>query len=506
MRRHWILFALFLGIGLALAIRAPAEARDTLRVGTSSLPPGLGNPYTASGPPSFPVWHVVFDTLVGFDGDGTMVPRLALGWENETPTRWVFRLRPDVMFSNGEVFDAAAAKATLDYLRSPEGSAMMVSGELAGVTAVEVVDPLTLAIETAEPDAILANRMGMLFIVAPGAWAELGPEAFARNPVGTGSYTITNWSGGGGRLNFTANPTSWRPPEIANLEMFELPDVAGRMQALLSGQVDIAVGMGPEEAAIIGPRGFVNHEQGGGQILSLAIHTVDNLNPALDDVRVRQALNHAIDKQALVEGILLGYGSAASQGSTPNIFGHNDALEPYAYDPARARQLLTEAGYPDGLELQAMVMVNMAAGDALIFQKVQQDLAAIGVDLELQATVFPAWLRNYTAGAWGETDLFSLTWNTSAYFDVQRPMEYFSCLKPNPFFCEPDLVPLVEAAGQETDREARRALLADLHLRVREAAPAIFLVEVPTIFSHVPSLEGFRLMGSGIAFDEMRFR
>lgn len=476
------------------------EQAQLLRVGVQGLPPGQGNPFSALGSPSIYTWSALFDALTLVDASGEVTGALATAWENTSDSTWQFTLRDGVTFSNGEPFDADAVVATVDYLLTEEGAATPVGQELQNIAEATAVSATEVEFTTSNPDPILPARLSSMYIVAPAAWADLGPEGFATEPVGTGSYQVEAWRPG--EVTMVAYPDSWRPPVTPELTVVELAEPASRMQALASGQLDLVVGLAPDQASQVESAGGTIEVNPAPQVMSLAFITELDPDAPLADQRVRQALNYAVDKQAIVDNLLAGLAAPAGQGATPVAFGHNPDVAPYPYEPETATELLTDAGYPDGLELTADVVVGSFPADGQIYQAMAADLAAVGVDLTLNEVDFPTWLDKYLGGTW-DTDTFGLSWNTAPILDASRPYTLFSCTKQPPFFCDQDVMPLHAQAASEFDPQARRAVLHELAVAVRDNPPALFLVEQIDLNATAEAVEGYRNDNRTIAYHEM---
>lgn len=504
--RIGVLAGLAVLVGVALMPRSdgPAEPDGgvkTLRMPVISHPPALGNPFMANGLPSALVWYALFDPLVRTDENGGLEPALAISWEPVAPTRWRFRLRDGVKFSNGEVFDAAAAAFVLRWLGSDAGRGQLVAAEVSGIESVEVIDDLTLDIVTQQPDAILPKRLTGVMMVAPRAWQDLGKDGFALTPSGTGPFMLTSWNQGG-PAEALANPTSWRVPKIDRILFYQIPEETALIQALQSGQVDLTTTVSPEAAQDLEKRGFQVSVTPTAQVLAFAINVEGTKNPALRDARVRRALNLAVDRDAISETAMLGYMKPAGQPGTPLTFGYNASLGPFAHDPEHARALLAEAGYPDGFKITAEAVVAGNANASLIYQLVQQSLRDIGVEMELRSIVFSDWISKYTSGTF-KADLFSLAWNSEPYYDVIRPLEYYSCAKPLPFFCHAPLMPLLNETGVLFDEAERLKKLQALSQAYREQAPAIFILEVSEIAVIAPNVRNYRVRTRVPVYEEL---
>jgi peptide/nickel transport system substrate-binding protein len=477
-------------------------AADTLRVGVTILPPSWGNPFMGNGTPGTIVWYALFDALTRVGADGELEPALATHWSALDPTTWSFELRDGVRFSNGAACDADAVVATLDWLRSPEGMRTVVGNEMRGVASVEAVDRRTVRIVTAAPDAILPKRLASVMIVEPQAWRTLGADGFARAPVGTGPYVLETWGDRDKRSVLRANPDSWRAPRVATLVFQALPDYAVRLQALLSGEIDLT-DTAVDDLPLLEHRGLLSASAPAMQVMSIGLITEDGRSTALDDARVRRALNLAVDRRLIAESLLRGLAAPASQPASRVTPGFNAALPPIPHDPQAARALLAEAGYPSGFAMTVDIAAGITVTDTSVYQAVAQYLGDVGVDVTLRSRPFSTFIRNYLTGNW-QSDAIGLSWNAAPYNDVARPMEYYSCRKRNPLFCDQGLAQRLEAANSEFDPARREAMLEALARDYREAAPAIFILETVDVYAMHPRVRGFELANRVPVYEAIR--
>ena len=484
-----------LAIALFVLFTAPhvaVAASTTLRIGVGGFPPSLGNPFRGNGRPGTLIWYALFDGLTQLDERGNLVPALADSWTQVTPTRWQFRLRTGVQFANGTPFDARSAASVIGWLCSSAGRSTVIGNELRGVTGAEVIDSHLLAIDTRDPDPILPKRLVGALMVEPRSWQQIGPDAFALQPIGTGPYQLDRWDQRTRRMHASRNPRSWR--QIAHydrLEFVEMPESAARTQALLSRDVDLSL-IEIEEVDRLTARHVSVIAAPAMSVMSLALITERSTANPLQDVRVRRALNLAVDRETIARTLLRGYGRAAGQPATRVTFGHDPELQPYPYDPQRARALLADAGYPNGFAFSADVLINSFPADTLIYQAMAQYLRAVGVDVTLRVITFPQYLRNLQRNSF-TSDAFGASWNSAPYNDVIRPMESFSCNRPHPFFCDRNLAAQLKAASAVIPHDARQAALQSLARAYRDAAPALFLVEQIDLYAHAPHLASVRL-------------
>lgn len=485
--------------------RTTAPENRPLRVALGAMPPGLGNPFTANGTPSTIVWSALFDGLTRLDSEFNVAPALATEWRALDERRWEFKLRPNVVFANGAPFDATAVTTAIDYLKSDEGRIHVVANELRSVERVEVVDPLTIVFHTSRPDAILPARLTSLLLPEPGAWKSLGPAGFAERPIGTGPYRLVSWLDGNGFARAERVETSWRKATIPEIIFASSADASSRVQALISGSADIGIVDGSNRALYAG-RDITVIDTPATAVYAIALMTESKAPSPLQDVRVRQALNYAVDKETIHATILNGVGAIAGQPASRVTPGYNENVKPYRHDPAKAKALLAEAGYPNGFSMKAMVTVE-GAFSAAMYQAVAADLRAVGVEMALEQIPFATWLRNYMSAGWPEdVTAFSLAWNAAPYNDVLRPMEYFSCLKPQPFFCIPALAEQVQRAAQTMDDTARLALMQELSRAYHEAAPTIFIAEIVLETGVAQALENVSIAGRVVEYEKLRWR
>ncbi|WP_157156875.1 ABC transporter substrate-binding protein [Diaminobutyricimonas sp. LJ205] len=391
--------ALVVGASLVLAgcaASAPAENTgntEAPRGGTLTI--GAVQDVASWDPGQAHVGHLLqpyqapYDTLILREPDGKLSPMLATEWEyNEDSTALTVDLRTDVTFSDGAEFNAEAVKANLEHFKGANGRQ---AAQLSSLESVEVVDADTVTINLAEPDPsftyFLSQAAGFM-----GSPESLGTEEIKQTPVGSGPYVIDPaGTTPGSQYTFTAREDYWNP----DLQKFDkivfkvLTDATARLNALISGQVDIT---------LLDQRNVAQAE-GAGKELSAnqadwtGLFLLDRdgkLNPALGDVRVRQAINFAIDRETMLEEIQLGRGTATTQVFGPKSGAYVDELdEEYPYDPKKAKALLKEAGYESGLEITLPVFTGIEAQSAMLVQQ----FADVGITLKLE-TIPPANLQS----------------------------------------------------------------------------------------------------------------
>lgn len=344
-----------------------------------TLPIDTLDPHTSPGAGNNVWLFPVYDRLIHLSPEAELVPGLATEWEfTDGGNTLALTLREGVSFTDGTPFDADAVQANLERGQTLEGSA--VASELAGIEEVEVVDEFHVNLHLSTPNSalpyVLTDRAGT--IASPAAFDDL-----ARNPVGTGMYTVTAYQPGTS-ASYQRNPDYWEEgaAAAARMEFTTITDSLQRLNALRAGSIDATI-LGANDVAAAESAGFVVDSA---PILQF-FHLQLNLSqPYLDDVRVRQALNHAINREELVSGLLFGLGEPAVQPFPEGYFAHSDQIgtDYYAYDPAQARRLLAEAGVPEGHTFE---LINQNAPQyTQLTEAIQAQLQEVGLAATITQT------------------------------------------------------------------------------------------------------------------------
>ncbi|MCB2108340.1 MAG: ABC transporter substrate-binding protein [Rhodobacteraceae bacterium] len=481
---------------LALLLSAAASAETTLRVGVRLLPATQAAPFTSILLPSAIVNHAVYDTLTAIAPDGSVKPWLATAWRMKDQQTWEFDLRDGVVFSNGAPFTADAVVDTIEFLLSPEGAGESVGSQMRYNTVIgaRALDADTVEITTTQPDAILPLHMMFLRVPEPGAWRELGAQRFSSAPVGTGPFVVTRWADG--RVDLIANRASWRAPKVDRLAFITVADQAARLQALASDAVDIAIGLSPTDKPVLDDIGakLVTHLKP--EISFLATNSTGDT--PLTDVRVRQALNHAVNRQQIIDVILGGATTPASQIAHDLSFGFNRTLEPYGYDPDLARNLLAAAGHADGFDFPVALVGNQNELDT-VYQLIASDLAAVGVRMTIVRITGAQQLQFLYQGGWP-----TLGWAmTSSMYDPLGGFRIRSCIWPHAYHCDPEILPLIEAAQIAPTAAERRALTEQVMAREHAIPPGIILWQSPGFDGVSRHVRGFKASEDFIPFHEI---
>lgn len=485
---------------VAAGAMATGAAAQTLTMGVIAGPESMDPHFTATGTHSEALKHV-FDTLT-HSGDRLQIePGLAESWRVVNPTTWEFRLRRGVKFHDGSDMtaeDVAASVRRMQQLSGPNPTRIYVRR----VQEIRIVDPHTIQFVTDGPAPTLPNDFIRLFVTSARATAGLTPEnsneAFnsGRVTIGTGPYRYSSWTA---REQFTMDrfDDHWSGrPAWARVVRREISNPAARVAQLRTGQVDMIVRV---------PAADVQTLERDRNISVLKAETVYVFNLALDqreptpqvtardgsrlaanpyrDPRVREAIDLAIDRRALAEVAMEGLGTPVSQMVTPGIFGYNPALTVPQPNVQRARQLLREAGFPNGFRMVLNFTNNRLPGDNNVGTSIAQMLAQIGIEVQAAgqpaAVIFPARARgelsNIMAG-WG-----TLTGEANYYYSANAHTNNPQ-LRLGAFnwtgFSNPEIDRLIQEANVELDDRRREQILQEVGARFTAERIAIPIAAV----------------------------
>ena len=410
--------ALAVSLVLGLLAAAPAGAQD--RVKSKEVVIGLGAEPRTMLAVTIVDWTTntqlehVYDRLLDRDPK-TLRPRpmLATGWKIVNDTTWEFTLRRGVKFHNGEPFDAQSVKATMDYLKNP-ASKSHYAAYWRLVKEVQIVDPYTVRFVTEKPWPSLIDRASLTdFLVLPAkALRELGPEKLNQHPIGTGPFRFVEWKRDE-RLVLERNPDYWQgPADVARVTFRFIPEFSARMAALLSGEIDVMKDVPPHVLEAV--------ERSGRAKIRAAVSSrinylaLVNLKPGpMQDLRVRRALNHAVNVDELIAQVLKGRATKICGPLSPANVDYAP-VECYPYDPQRAAALLREAGHdPAKLQLTLDTPSGRYPLDKDVSLAIAAQLQRLGIKVNVVVNEWGTHLdkiKNRNTG-----DMFFLGWGPAVF-------------------------------------------------------------------------------------------
>tara|TARA_B110000008_G_scaffold99537_1_gene102332 strand:+ start:87 stop:1556 length:1470 start_codon:yes stop_codon:yes gene_type:complete len=372
----------------AIALLASmASAQNDITVAIQLEPPNLDPTGGAAQAIDSVLYSNVFEGLTRFEGDGAVVPGLAKSWEiSDDGTVYTFNLNSGVSFHDGTDMDAEDVKFSLDRARA-EDSTNAQKRLFSGITDVTVVDPMTVKVTLDQPNGSFLFNMawGDAVIVAPESI-----ENIASNPIGTGAFTFSDWVQGD-RLELTRNENYWGNPAALESATFRfISDPTAAFAAVMAEDVDVFVGFPapenlPQFEADSRFQVLVGNTEGE------TILSTNNKMPPFDNLLVRKAVAHAIDRQAIIDGAMFGYGTPIGTHFAPHNPDYVDLLGNSPYDPAKAKQFLAEAGFPDGFKTTLKLPPPSYArrGGEIIASQLRK----VGIEAEISNLEWSQWLE-----------------------------------------------------------------------------------------------------------------
>ena len=495
-----------LASAIALPVTTPAFAgnNDTVVIGLQAEPVTF-DPTQISDLNTARVVHRIYEGLVGIKyGTYDLEPRLAESWEiSADELVYTFKLRAGVKFHDGTDFNAEAVKFSFERQRDENHPAhgeltyRGVNSYLGPVDTIDVVDDLTVRITLKNPSGpFLARVTGMTMkIVSPQALTKHGDDV-GQFPAGTGPYKLDEWEPGI-RAKLTANTDYWGDaPAIKNLIYVPIVEPAARLSAVTTGEIDLTIDVPFDSLADLEANPDVELKQGASAHVWFIVLNTQLSDPPFDNVLVRQAMNHAVDKEGIVNDILQGT-AVVSTGPLSPGYGElqNTDVHQYPYDPDKSRELLAEAGHPDGFGNCEFMVPESGSGMQAPVEMgtlIQANLAAVGIDCSIKTLEWGAYLKAYRE----HPQMAQMSWNPP----IGDPdIVLNNLLNSSNFppgwnagsYKNEEVDKLVTGARQISDPDTRRDLYLKAQALIAEDAPWIFVNHGSQIIVHSSKLKGF---------------
>ena len=462
---------------------APAPGGGDLIIASLSDAVSL-DPHGSNDVPSAKVCYNIYESLVYFDQDSVLQPLLATEWYAVDDTTWEFVLREGVKFHDGSDFKAEAVKASFDRLLDPD----IASPRLFLFSMLEeviVVDEYTVQFVTQFPfaplPAHLAHNGGA--IISPAAieadYAEMaaGNEAgtfLAQNPVGTGFFKLESWDPGA-QLKLVRNEDYWGDnAKLESVTFKVVPESLTRLSELETGFAHIADPVEPSDMSRV--QNMANADLSVTSVTVMAYLGYNSDKAPYDDVRVRQAISMAINKDEIIDGAYQGTAIPAEGPIAPGVFGYDPTVKGLPYDVEKAKQLLADAGYEDGFS--ATIWTNDNPVRIMIAEYMQSELRELNIDVSIEVLEWGAYLEKTAAG---EHEMFILGWSTptlDADYAVYALFHSDNVGAPGnrAFFRNDKADELLDRGRQESDPVKRLAIYRELQEILVEEAPMLYLV------------------------------
>jgi peptide/nickel transport system substrate-binding protein len=421
-----------------------------------------------SSPIGYNVRLNLYDQLTEIREDGSLSPRLATAWESSKDAMtWTFTIRPGVKFHDGSPLTPSDVvwnyEKILADLKAPTRTF------LSKVKSVEMAGDDKVRFHLKEPFAIFDRQVVFVSILSRKAYESMGAEKFGQSPVGSGPYKFVRWIKDD-RIEFEAFDAYWRgKPKLAKAILRPIPADASRASALISGDVDIVPSVPPALFDNLASRAGIKAGKAEGfRVMFLGFN---DTHPLLGDHRLRLAIDHAIDRTTITSKLLRGLGVPAGQIVPPVNFGYDKNIEPTAYDPAKARELVKQTSYK-GEKIPFQYPSNNFALASEVAQAIAGYLGAVGINVELQpmeyTAFFPAWANRKMSG------IYYFAFGSSLY-DADSSMSALYETGSRIYTVDPQIDSLARAARAEMDPEKRKAIFSQIFRLNKEKGTYVLL-------------------------------
>lgn len=464
---------------------------DTLVVAQGADAKSL-DPHATNDQPSSRVTKQIYNTLVFATEDMEIVPALAESWEKVDDLTWEFKLAQGVKFHNGEELKASDVKFTFErMLASPS-----VSHILGPVTEINAVDDYTVQIITSEPFAPLLAHLTHTAssILNEKAVTEAGDD-YGQKPVGTGPFMLADWQSGDKITLERFDDYFQGPASVKTVVFRNVPEGTNRTTGLETGEIDIAYDVEPIDKRIVEETNGLELIEG--PSLSSQYLGFNTKKAPFDNVKVRQAINYAVNVQEIIDVALEGAGEVAKSPLMELIFGANMDIEGYEYNVEKAKELLKEAGYENGFTTS--IWTNDNPVRVRIAEIVQGQLKEVGIDAKIEQLEWGAYLERTAAG---EHDMFILGWTTvTGDADYGLYALYHSGQHGDAgnrtFYSNPEVDRLLDIGKTEVDQDKRLEAYKEAQELIVADAPQLFLYFQNQNVGENSAIEGFKLHPAG---------
>ena len=467
------------------------QTKDSLVVGLTANPITL-DPYNTTDSPAGKVNKNMHETLVKYDKDMNVVPCLAESWEIVDDITYVFKLRKGVKFHNGEELTASDVKFSFD-MQKDNAHAESVTG-MVDFDNCRVIDTYTYEMKMKEPFGSILQHLtqAVTSIVHEKTYTEADKD-YSTNPVGTGPYKLVEWKQDD-FVKLTRNDDYWGDKaKIKELVFRVIPESSTRAIEVESGGIDIATKVAPSEVSRLEKveNVVVNMQPSfTTQFVGLNMN-----NELLKNVKLRQAINFGTDKEAILKLAFQNIGVIASAPMSPGHWGYHDALPPFSHDVDKAKSLLAEAGYADGITLTITTDEDQVRRD--IAEMVQSQLGEVGITVEMQTLERGAFIDAVIKGT---LEMFVLGWS-----DFGTPDYGLAIINPAlkgaggnmAFYDNAEVEQLLKDAQASTDDAERMEMYKKAQEISWDESPYVFLQHDTEVTVYSKNLKGFNINAGG---------
>lgn len=463
------------------------NVKDTLVVATNAGPADL-DPHGTNDQNSNDVRFQIYEALVGVDVDGSIVPRLATEWEWVDDTTIKFTLRDGVKFQDGSLLTADDVLFSLKRASEGDFTASWLTDVL--MDKMEALDEKTIQLKLNVPVGALLSRLSNVMIVSKAAWESKTESEMLKNPMGTGPYKLVEWFQGD-RLEFVAHEDYWgEPVAFPKLVMRIIPESSARALEIEAGTVDVSLVV---QAADIGT---LERDENISIVTNpsymITYLGFDCSKAPYDNVKVRQALSYSIDKGAIAENVYSGLGSPALHGRLSEVYwGYNKDVASYEYNPEKAKELLAEAGYPDGFDMT--LALSEAEQDQIDMSEIiKNQLAQVGVNVKLEIMENATFLDMIVNGPFDAFLLNSVGNSADPGEALKSFLEDRPTWSNTTRYYNTYLTDLIKNGQQTIDEDDKLDIFKEAQEIIAEECPWVFLIHNTTTFAVRENIVGMK--------------
>jgi peptide/nickel transport system substrate-binding protein len=494
-------------MGSAPVAAAPtAQIATTLVIDTTAEAESL-DPALVTQASGYSVMSSIFDNLVERDYSGALVPMLAESWTFPDANTIEFKLRQGVFFHNGEPFNAASVKFSIERLFDPDLKSPLLgsfpkafqlrpTADAAATGSIEIVDDSTVRFHLSTPDATIFDVLAVsASIVPPQYYAQNSEDFLSTNPVGTGPFKFVEFVRDD-HTTLARNPSYWGvdtykgTPLVPTVMFRPVPDPGTRVADLLNGTADMIFDVAPDDLDLLRSKAGDGFQvvTGNAAKLQFVEFMPKKATDPLADRRVRQALNLAVDVDAIITNLFMGLGTRQSSPILTGALGYDPSLPAYEYNPTFARQLLADAGYANGFTVTMDLSSSDSPAAALA---VAGQLQQVGVKVQPKTLELATFNANWSQDKSG--DLRFARWG-----GLQDPAVFLNFTTvcggflADQFTCDPDATTLAKQAANTLDQDVRAGLYSSVARLLHDNPMGIYLANIVSIYGVGPRASGWR--------------
>lgn len=466
--------------------------KDTLVVAVNAGPVDL-DPHGTTDQNTYDVRYQIYEGLVYVDAAGEIQPQLATEWEWENDTTLLMTLRKDVTFQNGSAFTAEDVMYSLERAANSSFTAAYI--EDVDLDACEITEDGNFRFVLTSPQSAFLSRLDRVMMIDKETWEENGEEAMLESPIGTGAYKLTNWVSDD-RVEFEAYSDYWGgEPYFKNLTFRIIPESASRALEIEAGTVDVTLTLQAADVGILSENQDV-------EIYTIPSYMItylgfDCTKAPYDNVKVRQALSYALDRETICNLVYESLATPADAGRLSEVYwGYaGDEITHYTYDPEKAKELLAEAGYENGFDME--LMLSEAEQDQIDMSEIiQSQLSEVGINVTIDVTENATYLDTIVEGGF---DAF-LCNSMGSSPDPGEAMKSFISTRPTwsntTRYYNDELTAMIEKGQQTIDETEKRELFIEVQEIVNDECPWVFLVHNCASFAARSNIKGLNIYPS----------